>query len=188
MFGLLFRNHGMILLFLLLLPGCFSFNLAVLYGEESTNSSSLKLSRLCRMYDIRDIRVASKCQYLVVSGISRENIVVLVPSVRTSNNSPTVNSFKDLQNVVSQLSPSKTFMSSCWSHINYVGPSVNINLLISVIQGDMKRAASLSGQREPRVLSVCLMKLLDCRIIQVINCLSIWSVRVATKLFFHLKY
>ena len=114
--------------------------------------------------------------------------MVLVPSVRTSNNSPTVNSFKDLQNVVSQLSPSKTFMSSCWSHINYLGPSVNINLLISVIQGDMKRAASLSGQGEPRVLSGCLMKLLDCRIIQVINCLSIWSVRVATKLFFHLKY
>ena len=44
----------MIPLFLLLLSGCFSFNLAVLYGEESTNLSSLKLSRLCRMYDVGD--------------------------------------------------------------------------------------------------------------------------------------
>ena len=80
---------------------------------------------------------------------------MLVPSVITSNNDPIINNLMDLQDAVSQLSASKTFMSSCWNHIDYLGPSVNINLLISVIQGDAKRAASLSGQIEPRVLSVC---------------------------------
>ena len=80
---------------------------------------------------------------------------MLVPSITTSNNNFTINNFRDLQDAVSHLSASRTFMSSCWSHIDYLGPSVNINLLLSIIQGDAKRAASLSGQMEPKVLSVC---------------------------------
>ena len=92
-----------------------------------------------------------------MSGISRENIVVLGPSVLTSSNGSTIDNFRDLQSAISHLSASKAFNSSCWNYIDYLGPSVSLNLLISVIQGDRQQATFLSGIAQPRVLSVYIL-------------------------------